>query len=118
MTANGLRTNWTERERIIGKDEQYVKINITNDSDEQLHTHYLKKGEYGLPAGRIESGESAREAAARELLERTGYRIDEQDLNEIGKKGDFLLFAADASDAKQIAAPGEAGGYETDVKWL
>jgi ADP-ribose pyrophosphatase len=37
----------------------------------------LANYEYACPAGKIDSGESAEDAAARELLEETGYRIVE-----------------------------------------
>src|SRR5665647_1613274 len=40
-------------------------------------------GTYGVPAGKIEKGETAREAAIRELAEETGIVID--DMTEVGK---------------------------------
>lgn len=39
-----------------------------------------KNDTYGLPAGRIEDGESVQEAAARELLEETGLQTEPQSL--------------------------------------
>jgi len=39
-------------------------------------------GVYGLPAGRIEVGETALEAAAREFSEETGLKADREDFSE------------------------------------
>ncbi len=37
-------------------------------------------GQYGVPAGHLDGGESVRAAAAREALEETGVRLDLQDI--------------------------------------
>lgn len=45
---------------------------IVNDSNELLLVKETKVDKYGLPGGKVENGESMREAALRECLEETG----------------------------------------------
>lgn len=55
---------------------------------------------WGLPAGKIEPGESSKDAAIRELYEETGYRASDQDLEHLadltfgddGNKYDITAF--------------------------
>lgn len=69
---------------------------LRNDNTEVLlvkHTENAQNrtGIYGLPAGRIQPGETPREAAIRELEEETGLQATEDDLAQY--EGNF--FAAD-----------------------
>ena len=104
---------------------KYVKIQIEDEVGNTLLHHFLRIDSWGLPAGRIEEGETPRTAAARELLERTGFEIDEDRLLEHGvitqeeesKVNSFVLFSGKKSDLHKVANPGERGGYETKVIW-
>lgn len=64
---------------------EYVKIIIKDNDGKVSQHHYLRAEKWGLPSGRIEAEEKPIQAAARELLERTGYSIDPKDL-KLNKK--------------------------------
>lgn len=55
---------------------------------------------YGLPAGRIDSGESERGAAARELLEETGLKSSEKDLIEF--EGNYYIAEIDRKGGEKL----------------
>lgn len=61
-------------------------ILIIKDGKVLLVRHTEKAGHltgvYGLPSGRIKSGETEKQAAVRELLEETGLSASEEDLTE------------------------------------
>ncbi len=66
---------------------------------------------FGLPGGKIDSNESSKAAAARELLEETGIKINEEDLTLIysgndstGKLVDTYLAKDNEQDPQQIEA--------------
>ena len=94
-----------------------VKIYIEDENRKILKTHFLRVNEWGAPAGKIEKGENAKQAAVRELLERTGYTIEEGDLSEAGIEGDFIIFKGTRPSISKVAEPGEKGGYSTEIKW-
>ena len=49
------------------------------------HPEKPQGGTWGLPAGKLEPGESARDAAVREVFEEVGILIDPRELIEIGQ---------------------------------
>lgn len=49
------------------------------------HTNRPQGDTWGLPAGKLESGESARSAVIREVREETGLNINDQHLKEVCK---------------------------------
>lgn len=48
------------------------------------HPHKPNGNKWGLPAGKIEEGETTDEAAVRELFEETGYRVQPDELIHLG----------------------------------
>lgn len=57
--------------------------------------------------GHIDAGESAVEAAVRELFEETGYRINPAALREVTTIGNCTYFAAQVSDAGALSTTSE-----------
>ncbi len=51
-----------------------VKAAIFNDKNEVLMIHMSRRGEYGMPGGHMEVGETPDEAMERELFEEAGVR--------------------------------------------
>jgi 8-oxo-dGTP pyrophosphatase MutT (NUDIX family) len=97
---------------------EYVRIRMRDDEGRRLQHHYISANKWGYPAGYIETGETARDAAARELLERTGYLVKSEDLRSAGRDSTgFALFDTSVDKAVQVAKPGERGGYKTKVRW-
>lgn len=97
--------------------KNFVKVYIEDESGKFLKTHFLRVDEWDIPASKIEEGENPKQAAVRELLERTGYKIEEKDLSEVGAEGDFILFKGNKSSITKLAEPGEKGGYSTEIRW-
>ena len=64
---------------LIIKDD---KVLLVREEEGSKHL----TGVYGVPAGRFEEGESAKEAAARELKEETGLTCSVEDLVEMPNK--------------------------------
>jgi ADP-ribose pyrophosphatase YjhB (NUDIX family) len=84
---------------------EYVKI-LIKDRNKILQHHYLNNKNWGLPGGRIENQETPVNAAARELLERTGFKINPLDLtfkrNFLDEKGlKFHLFVGSISNIEK-----------------
>lgn len=102
---------------VLLKEAKYVQIELTNKGKVLKH-FFVRDKKWGLPAGAIEKGESPREAAARELLERTGYKPKLNNLVEIdSNKQGFKTFRVDKKHTKKVGKPGEYGGYATKTKW-
>jgi len=92
----------------------YVRI-IIRDGDLVLEHWFVRNEKWGLPAGAIEPGEAPVEAARRELLERTGYAVE--DLTHEGTEGEFEIFSSTKDKLTKVAKPGEKGGYTTKIRW-
>lgn len=104
--GNDLRTSetawvilYTENKVILGKRAPTVR----------------NPNQWNFFGGHIDKGESAVEAAARELKEETGYDIDTSSLKKIAKIGEATYFVARISDPKNIKTTSEVSkvkGYK------
>jgi 8-oxo-dGTP diphosphatase len=76
--------------------------------------HEPSIGLWSLPGGRVEPGESAAEAAAREVQEETGLMVEVGDLLATVRLGDYLVhdFAATVTGGELAA-----GDDAADVRW-
>lgn len=95
----------------------FVKVHVFSMTGAVLQTRYLRKKAWGIPGGRVEKGETLEQAAARELLERTGYEVPVDALDRWKVEGDTVHFRAFEISGKQVASPGERGGYRTRIRW-
>jgi ADP-ribose pyrophosphatase len=70
-----------DRHHLIHFDYESVAVVIQNEKDEVLliksNRYVTQSEEWEIPAGRVDNGELAVKAAAREVLEETGYTITE-----------------------------------------
>ncbi len=98
--------------------KNYVKIIIEDENKKVLEHHFIRENKWDVPAGKIEDNESPAEAAARELLERTGFAINPKSLEEAGEDSDFYIFKGKKEDLSEVAKPGEKGGYSTSIRWV
>ena len=96
---------------------EYVKIEIMDEGGKILKHHYLRINEWKVPGGIIEKDETPLQAAVRELLERTGYKIDPINLERGAKEIDSYVFKGYKKDLVSVAKPGEKGGYSTEIRW-
>ncbi|MFH8405484.1 NUDIX domain-containing protein [Streptomyces sp. NPDC018019] len=81
------------------------------------------EGEWALPGGHVDSGEASRAAAARELEEETGVRVDAEDLLPVGTwaepgRDPRGRYATDVYLARVPAeTPVKAGSDARNARW-
>jgi mutator protein MutT len=76
--------------------------------------HEPSAGLWSLPGGRIESGETAREAAAREVREETGLDVT---VGALVCTADFGPYVVDDFAAVVVGGELRAGDDASDVRW-
>ena len=90
-------------------EPKFVKIKVKVIEGKYLLHHYLRANVWDHPAGAIEEGETAIEAALRELLERTGYKVDSDDLIDSGIETqdgeDFIVFSVGMDKLVKVQEP-------------
>ncbi len=94
----------------------FVKI-IVRNKNKVLQHKFQRVQKWDHPAGKVELGEPLNKAAARELLERTGYKTNHKNLKYVGYQDDFVVFEVEFNKLYKVAEPGELGGYVTQVRW-
>jgi ADP-ribose pyrophosphatase YjhB (NUDIX family) len=97
-------------------NERYVRVDVGDAKGKKLLHHFIRDNKWGSPAGRIEEGEDPAQAAVRELLERTGYEGAPADLSPRGIDDGTHVYSVALEKLKQVAKPGERGGYSTKIK--
>jgi 8-oxo-dGTP diphosphatase len=91
---------------------------VVHDADGRVllirRAHAPSEGLWSLPGGRIEAGETPPEAAAREVREETGLRVDVGPLLATVEFGDYLVhdFAATV-----VGGSLAAGDDAAEVRW-
>lgn len=99
-----------------------VGVIVFNDKKQVLLVRHTKAagnltGMYGLPAGRLEEGESEKTAALRELLEESGLLAKEEDLIEFPNDIPIAnIKRKDGTVAKFSITPFIAKNYLGDLK--
>ena len=95
-----------------------IKVVASDDSFELVVWDPVKRI-WMHPSGLSEVGEDARDAALRELSERTGYNVsDVTKLSYTGVKDGYHVFKVNRLYLKKIATPGKQTGQETMIKWV
>ncbi len=92
----------------------FVKVIVFDHENNVLQHHYLDAEKWDLPGGRVEVGEQPKDAAARELLERTGYSVIPEDIcllaNFTDKDGDDIHIY-EATSVERVGEP------QTEIRW-
>src|SRR6266542_3313278 len=76
---------------------------IFDDHGRILLTRRMDNGQWCLPGGRMESGETAAEACEREVLEETGLRVRVKRLVGVYSHSDQLVIYPDGNKAQIVA---------------
>lgn len=94
--------------RYHAKDPQEIRLSVSAvvrrapEAPELLLMQRSDNGHWGLPGGYVEPGESVVEAARREILEETGYRVSVGRL--VGVYSDPAIQVIEYADGRRIQA--------------
>ncbi|HLO15456.1 MAG TPA: NUDIX domain-containing protein [Anaerolineales bacterium] len=91
-----------------GKIRLGCSAGILNEERKVLLTRRADNGQWCLPGGRMESGESAAEACEREVLEETGLSVRVKRLVGVYSHPDQLVIYPDGNKAHIVALHFEA----------
>ncbi|ADG88240.1 NUDIX hydrolase [Thermobispora bispora] len=105
-----------------------VNVVVTNDAGDILMIRRSDNGNWALPGGAIDLGESLKQAAARETLEETGVRCEITGLVGIYTDPKHVIFYTSNGEARQEfsivltarAVDGEPtpSSESTEVRWV
>ncbi|XP_059490131.1 8-oxo-dGDP phosphatase NUDT18-like [Neocloeon triangulifer] len=95
---------------------------LINDSGEVLMMQEAKRscaGQWYLPAGHIEAGETIQQAVEREVLEETGLTMQSTTLIMVqSAEGCWVRFVFTGNAAGRLKTPAEADSESLQAKWI
>lgn len=106
------------KEKKLKKSKGGAAVIVVNDKGQLLMGRQVKDDyKWSFPGGHIESGESAKDAAIRELFEETGVKIDKDYLVELYESGGDYTFVARLNNTPSFHSTKElsdVGFYDID----
>ncbi len=105
-------------ENKMKKSEKGAAVVVVNDKGQLLMGRQVKdEYRWSFPGGGIESGESSKEAALRELEEETGLKLQQDQLSELMQEGEEIVYIARLNNTPTFKSTKEltdVGFYDID----